>query len=458
MRRAHELEPLHEDLYRRVVRAQTVRDPGYSPESFAQDLTQLAGWGALERMAETLRIRGYRDNRRERFRYRLSEDAVALLEWLEARLQARLQGRLRDSRDRLTDVLGHLRETLRLLDEWRRGEHEPERARRAIYLLSALDDAVHDISTELLEFRGGMLGFAASPYDPVALREILDWLERYVSIYLARVEALRADILGRVDVLAQPRYRRALAECREMLATELALTPRELRASAPLRSTDELLDAQTPFFASGGGLAQLCQRIDDSARGVLRKMHRHLRDVERRSARLLDLRARLTELAGLEAESDPRLATFTRALVGSAHVRLDRRAPPADARVVPPLPRTHKAPTPGSISRPLRPKSLAAEEARALRAKREAELRVWLETRLMQGHERVVLSRAELAEPEAPRRWLDVARAQLLAGGRGLSRLGVSIRAREGTTRLGGADIGVEAPDCEIVALARGKP
>jgi len=452
MRRSHELEPLHEDLYRRVIRAQNARDPGYTPESFAQDLAQLADWGALERTAETLRIRGYRDNRRERFRYRLSEDAVALLEWLEARLQARLQGRLRDSRDRLTDVLGHLRETLRLLDEWRRGEHGSERARRAIYLLSALDDAVHDISAELLDFRGGMLGFAARPYDPVALREVLDWLERYVSVYLARVEELRTDILGRVEVLAQPRYRRALAECREALAAELALTPRELRSSAPLRSTDELIDVQAPFFAAAGGLAQLCQRIDDSARAVLRKMHRHLRDLERRSARLLDLRARLAEVAALEAEPDARLAAFTRALVGSAHLRLDRRTPLADARALPPLPRTHKASPAEATSRPLRPKSLAAEEARALRAKREAELRGWLEAHVLHGRDRVALSRAELAGPEAPRRWLDVVRAQLLGGGRGLPRLGVSIQAREGTARLGGPEVGVEAPDCEIVA------
>ena len=150
--------------------------------------------------------------------------------------------------------------------------------------------------------------------------------------------------------------------------------------------------------------------------------------------------------------TDGNVAAFTRALVGSAHLRLDRRTPLADARALPPLPRTHKASPPGATSRPLRPKSLAAEEARALRAKREAELRGWLEAHVLQGRDRVALSRAELAGPEAPRRWLDVVRAQLLAGGRGLPRLGVSIQAGEGTTQLGGPEVGIEAPDCEIVA------
>jgi hypothetical protein len=86
LRRSHELQPLHDDLYRHVHPAQTAARGSYGVDEFAQDLAQLAAWGCVERIVEALRIRGYRDNRREQFRYRLTQDAVALLEWLEERL------------------------------------------------------------------------------------------------------------------------------------------------------------------------------------------------------------------------------------------------------------------------------------------------------------------------------------------------------------------------------------
>jgi uncharacterized protein DUF2397 len=464
LRRGHELEPLHEDLYHHVRVPQALLDARYDLDGFAQDLAQLVAWGAIERMAEAMKIRGYRDNRRQRFRYRLTDDAVALLEWLESRLAERLEGRTRDSRDRLADVLGQLKELLRLLDAWRKDERKEERkderkdertedsARRAFHLAAALDDATHAISDELLGFRATMLGFAARPYELAALRGILGWLERYVRLYLLRIEELRREVAERLGLLAQPRYRRALAECRELLLRELMATPRELRRGGALRRADDLVDAQLPFFAEGGGLVVLCTKIDDSARAVLRKMHRHLRELEQRSARLADLRARVRELASLPPFplEEPRLADFVNALVAAAHARFDRAAARAGERRTPPVPRSHATQAPPTAHPPLRAKARTPDDVRELRARREAELRRWLHQGILAESPSRLLSQASPTARDAPRRWLDVARARHLGGGRALSRLGAVISAHPGEARLGDAIVGLLAPDALV--------
>ncbi len=443
MRRAHELEPLHEDLYHRVAGPARGLEPEWDADAFARDLEQLEGWGCVERRVEALRIRGYKDNRRQRFRWRLTEDAVAMLEWLEARLAARIEGRVRDSRDLLTDVVGHLSELLRLLDRLRKGEPDAEGARRAVYLLDAVDDAVHAITEELLGFRAAMIAFASRPYDLDTLRAILEWLERYVRLYLSRVEELRVEIARKLGRLASPRFRAALSECRAALERERARAPRALGGGA-LRDTDELIDTQRPFFAEGGRLSGLCSRIDDSAREVLRKMHRHLRELERRSARLEDLRARIGELAALPEDTAPGpLDAFLHRVLASAHGRFCGRRPvQAGARIAPPLPRRHSRRTDGfSTSAPPRPKRGSPEAARALLHRRLAELDRWLGEEVAPGGGPVLLSEVAPLGPDAPRRFMEVARARWLAGGRDLRRIAWSVEEPGGPpVLLGDAD------------------
>ena len=258
-RRDHELEPLHEDVLIRVSEPLTGRGP-YDGTLFAQDVGQLVAWGAVDRVVEAHKLRSYRDNRRERFRYRLAEDAVALLEWLEARLAAKLAGRAGDSRDRLQDVLGHLRELRRALDDWRGGAQTPEAARRALYLIESTTDSIDEVGAELLAFRAEMLAFASRPYDLDALRAILAWLERYVAVYVRRIEELRSEIAGRLHDLATPRYRGALEHCHAVVVEDRATAPRALRA-APVVPPAERIGAHSAFFAAGGALAGLCARM-----------------------------------------------------------------------------------------------------------------------------------------------------------------------------------------------------
>jgi hypothetical protein len=410
-------------------------------------------WGCLERRAEPLKIRGYKDVRRERFRYRLTDDAVALLEWLEARLQARIEGRSQDSRDLLIDVLGTVKELARVVGAWHRSEHGEESPRRAMYLLTSIDERAHAISEELLGFRASMAAFASRPYDLGALRAILVWLERYIGVYLARIETLRGEIVSRLDDLAVPRMRRALSELHELAARERADAPQAFRATGVLRDSAEILGAERSFFAERGRLVVLCTRIDESARAVLRKMHRHLRELERRSARLQDLRARVDEIATLDpAVEDPRLALFANSLVASAHGRFGTRRGEESGRAVPPMPRRHAAPESRGVRQPLRPKRAPPEEARVLRARRLADLRAWVELDILAGRAHVLLSQATPLADDSARRWLDVARARHLDRARDLGKLAVEITEAPGTASLGGVAHGMQAPDCEVKA------
>jgi hypothetical protein len=451
MRRGHELEPRHTDLYARVAGPQRLHGGAYDPEEFAGDVDQLVDWGAVERITEAQRLRGYKDNRRVRFRYRLADDGVALLEWLEARLVAKLEGRVRDGRDRLADVVAFLKEGKRVLDGWRKGAAEPDDARRAYYLLEAVADAVGDIGDELLTFRAEMVAFAHRPYDVGALREILQWLERYVVHYLGRVEQLRGEIRDRLAQLSAPRYRQALDECRAIVDAERAATPRLLRQSGPLPEPAALLDAADRFFRHGGRLADLCRHIDDSARAVLVKMHHHVKELERRNARLDDVRATIAAIARLDAGAD--VTAFANRLLASAHARFDRRPGFGDHRVAPPVPRRHAlAPDRRAAAQPLRQKRGSPADARALRAKRLGELRAWLHRAVLGDRDRVRLSAIDSWDAGAPRRWLDVARARHLGGGVDARRIGAAFEAVKGTAVIDAGDDRLEAPDCIVTA------
>lgn len=446
LRRGHELESRHEDLYARVLAPQRLLG-SYQPEEFARDLEQLVEWGCVERLTEAQRLRGYKDNRRLQFRYRISADALALLEWLEGRLAAKLEGRVRDSRDRLADIIGALKECRRLLDARRKGGGTAETARRCYYLVELVADAVSEIAGELLVFRAEMIGFAQRPYDLDALRQILSWLERYVELYIRRVRQLQLEIRDRIAELRAPRYRTTLDHCAAEVRTEHEQTPRFLRAAAPLRAPTELLDAAELFFRHEGRLPRLCRAIEESSRAVLVKMHRHIRELERRNARLDDLRATIRALA---SAPDHAAADYPGHLVASAHARFDSRPGSLGHRVAPPSPRRQQPTSDRRAARPLTDKRATPAEARALRAKALADLGRWLTERVLDGAETALLSQRQLTGDHELRRWMDVARARHLAGGRSLRALGVGLTDTGSRAQLGDEHLGMDAPDCEI--------
>ena len=252
----------------------------------------------------------------------------------------------------------------------------------------------------------------------------------------------------RIGALRQPRYQQALAECEAALEAERAAMPAAFKGGG-VRGAVESVDAQRPFFAAGGQLARLCEHIDGSARAVLRKMHRHLRELERRSARVAELRAAVERLARLDPAEQPELGALlrtdrrlgARALRRLRGARWTARAAAASAQ-------SH-----GSDDEPGHP-TPAVEEGDARGSARaacaaDALLGEWLSAQLAGRRQ------ARLSEPPwpraAPRSWLDVARARHLQSGARSSECALPSRMRRAPARpIGGRDTGMIAPDCII--------
>jgi hypothetical protein len=445
MRRDHELSPLVDDLERHVLGG--AGDAG-DAEAFARDLAQLLEWACVEKQIEPLRIRGYKDARRERFRYRLSRDAVALLEWLEARAREPQGLALPDGRDVLTDILGQVRELRRVCDADGAedvGRGEPASARRALHLLFTIEEGVEEITEELVSVRADMLGFASGAYDARALRPILAWLERYVAVHLAGLHALGEEIEAELGALSL--RTETLERHRAALETERAQMPRAIRPVAmPVDPTEQLAGLQA-FFGASGRLAELCARTDGSVRDVLRRLHGHLRELERRSARRAELGRAIAWLTREETSGAAAQDWLARLL---ATARLQTVPIDGEGRCAPPLPRRHAGRTTSGTPPLLTRKQERATEVRSSAQRRREELAAWLDASVLGERDRVRLSELGGAGVGGARAWIDLARARHLARGRGLSALGVRITSAEGVARVVGEAWALEQGDCVI--------
>jgi len=181
---------------------------------------------------------------------------------------------------------------------------------------------------------------------------------------------------------------------------------------------------------------------------VLRKMHRHLTELERRSARRADLRAAITALCRAERRVDT--GALVTGLVAAGHLRAVRDRTGVADRIAPPAPRRHQGdPTRRSAPRPLCRKRSTIDDVRVLRGKRLAELGRWIDTELLGGADQVLLSARALPAADL-RRWMEVARAMHLGGGRDLVRLPARFEPAPGVATVGGEAEGLLAPDSSI--------
>jgi hypothetical protein len=146
-RENHEPEPLHED----VLAALTGEGAG-DAALFNQDIRQLLDWGLVSQRIEKERLRGYRDTRRRKFRYRMEEDAAAFLLWLESRRQDDLHPEDDDTRDFLADMMAGLRETARLINTLTVHAAGYEEARAVFHRLARMDAATENVAKSLGAF------------------------------------------------------------------------------------------------------------------------------------------------------------------------------------------------------------------------------------------------------------------------------------------------------------------
>ena len=424
-RRDHELEPLYEDIYDAVRRAQErVSDGnGYAPEQFRADLGQLTAWDLVSCRIELERLRGYRDSRRRKFRYSLSRDALAFLEWLEGRLRADQEDQSPDTRDILEEVCATLHELCRLLQRFGAKNAGSGDTRRILYQLLKADELSLQANSELSAFNGRLLGFVVRHYTVDEAKSILGQLDEFVQTYVRQVHHVRAEIVSLLDRLGQERCQERLERAVLAMEEERKGTPHILRPAADLRYHEHMPARLREFYRTNGRLDALCRRVEDSALRVWRKLHSHLRELERRSSRVEDLRERTEEVAMLGADDVPR--AFLLELIGSAAMRSDPHYWDEDELADPPQPRRRSVRRRTETPRCLSEKQPGKGPVVSMEQARLARLRHWLDTTVglpLRG-ESLPVSQGAFTEPDDFTHIMDLAKAGLLGSGRRLRRV-----------------------------------
>ena len=449
-------------------------DEALDETAFLRDLLQLEEWGCLTRELAPQSIRGYRDARRERFKHRLTEDVVALLEWLEARLvRGGLPLRV-DADDRLLDVLDRVRELARLTDGnmapsidgdhcWSGPQSGPDtivsarlaghsgsdHARRALHVVRSIDAELDTIARSLVSLHAEMRRFAGRTFDSRALERVVTGLEAYVAGFLRNVGQRRRELGEAIAGLAAPEV------CERLRA--LARTDAE-GASPFCGGQDTHPDSSTTrwaaFFEDGGRLDDHCARIEAATHEVIAKMRDRMAALERRGDRGHERACAIRALAAISARvDDPREGTLAPWGFGTP-----TWAPGDGSRLVPPLPR-RKTPPRVEEPRPLPIKRASREVIREPRQARVRRIVDWLrDAGLAEGTVRLSAARHEaLRGTEAPATWMAVARARHLGRSKGLSELGVHIAPTAGVVTVGNDTVGLASPDCIVSSVDLGQ-
>lgn len=423
-RRDHELEPLHEDVYDAVRQDQ--QDLGledYSPDLFRQDTAQLVEWQLLAQRMEMERLRGYRDSRRRKFRYSLADDARAFLEWLEERALADRETGDEDTRDVLEELCGALAELQRLLNKQGRANAEEDDPRRVLYQLLRLEELTQQANARLADFNARLLAFAIGGYDPTDARHVLAALDEFVNRFLRRIADLRGRIVEGIDVLLLDRNRDKLQRCAEEMESQRRRAPRMLRGSRDYQSQLRIPSSLALFYADGGKLDRTCHRIAESAMQVWRKLHAHLRELERRNHRVEDLRDRIADIARLPEDAVPR--DFLRRFVSSAGMVCDPNEWDDGVLATPPQPRSDSRRAAERDIPAIRRKRHGNRPVASLDEQRLHELRDFFLAALGTIDEvGVAVSRGIYERDEDAERIIELAKAGLLGCGQRLGRVG----------------------------------
>ncbi len=439
-RRRHELAPLHGDFYDEIrPAAEACLHTSYSMDRFAQDVEQLADWGCVKREVEPARIRGYKDRRREHYRYSLTDDTVSFLEWLEDRLEERVHGKTRDGRDLLLDLTGRLRETHGLIRKARAAAPDPESSRRMMYLLLAAYDETDMILEDLTSLRAELYTFARGTVSAGELRRIVSGLEQYADQYLRRLRILGREAYMAARRLLRPSNRTLLDTAFHMLKEEGGWIKRRLKEPG------EILSGLLPFLEPGGRLIQTCARVEGMASEVISRIHRHLRDLEHRNFRLEEWRSRLVQIAR-RPENDEVTPVFLRDLTAFAHFPNDPY-PSAEGKTRPPAPRQFRQWAPRGAPETIRRVDNCPDRVFQEENNRRQMLRQYVYLTLLSGRKNGRLSEASLKKGENPFTWLETAKAHYLGQGRVLKRAGVSIALSQGTADISADQKHLEAPD-----------
>ena len=332
-RAEHEPEPLHEDVERKVCGEDA---EAFASSAFKSDLRQLKEWNLVAERIEKERLRGYRDNRRAKFRYRMCDDAAAFVEWLADRHARDLMPGAGDETGNLLDmqrsILSELRRMLHRVDA---AKVSYETAGDVLFRVDQVARYVDATAKTLQELNLRLLSFGIAEFSADEAKPIVDELAVFLERFGRRFGTLREDILRDVEEMRRDCHAKRWTACADTLAAETSRF-RHI-ASVKIPDAARILADASLFYGAGGTLVSLMSRIGDSARKVWGKLNAKLRELERRNHRIEDVGARLAELARLGEDEVPH--AWLQRLLEPAAMCGDAQVRPGGEKSVAPLPK-----------------------------------------------------------------------------------------------------------------------
>ena len=332
-RENHEPEPLHEDVARKVCGDDA---DSFAAIAFKSDIKQLKEWGIVSERIEKERLRGYRDNRRTKFRYRMCEDAAAFVQWLAERSACDLSPGAGDETGNLLDmqrsILSELRRMLHRVDFQKVGY---DLAGDVLYRIDQISRYVDATARTLQELNLRLLGFGTQEFAVEEAKPIVEELGVFLERFGRRFGSLREDILRDVEEMRRECHAKRWKACADVFAEESSRFKHITSVRIP--DAARVLSDASAFYGAGGTLVALMSRVGDSARKVWSRLNSKLRELERRNHRIEDIAARLAEFARLPDQSVPHI--WMQKLVAHANMRGDAQIRPHGERYRPPMPK-----------------------------------------------------------------------------------------------------------------------
>lgn len=417
-RHAHEIEKYHNDIYDAVqpaIEEATASD--YSLALFRADMDQLVAWGNLERRLEPYRLQRISDRRLQKFLYRLTEPTRSLLESLTTLRPPSEFDRVLLDQDHLFDIEERLERAEKIQAK---GPLDDDDLRRLARCFVDIDAKCRLIATEITEFGARIASFNTAPFQLETLPEIIDWLDRYVEQYLQRVAKLGPLLYHRLSAWTRGDMRATLAAAHQAAREHVLANPLAGPWAEQLRSMDAILADIVPFFAPEGLFNQLCQRINEQVRALVRRIRQHLDDIRRRNIRMQALRKRTREVLLAPPSAVPALAAWLHELIGSGHMINDAAGGTPSHRAAPPRPtywrrRVARPPFQGSL---LARKRGSLDHTRELERARLLRLGRFVTQQLLKGAPRAFAAETSLASPADVRTFMDAIKTHALGRNR----------------------------------------
>ena len=375
-REEHEPEPLHEDVELKVCGEDA---DAFAVSAFKSDIRQLKEWGLITERIEKERLRGYRDNRRTKFRYRICDDAAAFVEWLAARRVYDLEPGGGDETGNLLDMQRSLvSELRRMINRINPQNVAYDGAGDVFFRANQMSRYVDMTARALQELNLRLLGFGVADFSVDEAKLIVGELAVFLERFGRRFGTLREDILRDVEEMRRECHRKRWNACAEVMKAE-ASRFRHI-ASVKVPDSERILSDASFFYGAGGTLVSLMSRVGDSARKVWGKLNAKLRELERRNHRIEDIAKRLEEIASFDEDYVPH--RWLASLLEQANMKGDAQARPGGEKSLPPMPKKSSQKNAEKIVSWITPRKVGERPDVASIAEEKARrMREWMEIR-----------------------------------------------------------------------------